>query len=269
MAETSKSNVMLQPPRPGMDTNGSEFYSLVYELWNRSGGYASATTNLNGLKASVPELNTLVGIRTDDSVQEQIDLKSNKADLGTMSTQDADNVSITGGTINSVGISGSVITIAAGATANEIPIGATLHVNTTAVGNSNPLLVTSLLMSHTLNANTLSINNDYLDVLAWGTTATNANNKRFHLRLGTTVLLDSLLTITNNQDWIMNCKIVRTSANTQQSIGDVSWAVNHRRKFVLVAEDLTTDLDIYCTACGVAADDVVQHGFCIKWFRGI
>jgi hypothetical protein len=269
MAETSKSNVILQPPRPGMDMNSSEAFSFLYEIWNRSGGYQSAVTDLKGLKASVAELNTLVGINTDDSVQEQIDLKANKKDLGTMADQDADNVAITGGSIIDAAISNTDITIAAGGTSTQIPIGGTLTVDTTAVGNVGAGEDT--LIAYSLTADTLSVNKDYIDIQAWGITAANANNKRIKLKFGSTTILDTGSVAANNASWLINCKIVRTASNAQQIIASIisdSTLIGDSATFTSGTEDLTTSLNIFCTGEATTDDDIVQEGLSIKWFKG-
>uniref|UniRef100_A0A6M3J257 Uncharacterized protein n=1 Tax=viral metagenome TaxID=1070528 RepID=A0A6M3J257_9ZZZZ len=79
-------------------------FKYNYEIWKRTGGYKSSSSDLSGLTASVNEINMLQGVRTDDLVQEQLDQKANIADLGTMAYQDSDAVAITGGTIDAADI---------------------------------------------------------------------------------------------------------------------------------------------------------------------
>ncbi len=68
----------LQPPSPGMLKDDSALYRFMLEIYNRTGGSASKVTDLTGLKATVQELNTLVGIKTNTSIQEQLDGKQPK-----------------------------------------------------------------------------------------------------------------------------------------------------------------------------------------------
>ena len=119
-----------------------------------------------GLQASVGELNTLVGIRTNEKVQGQIDSKADSADLGTIAQQDANNVSITGGNVSSTNytdgnisnstITNSTVTIPAGATTTTMKVGATLQVNATPVGNvgggEDTLITYPMLASNALKS---------------------------------------------------------------------------------------------------------------------
>lgn len=269
MAEPSKSNIILQPPTPKMDTDSSEFYSLLFELWNRSGGFESAVANLRGLKASVKELNTLVGINTDDSVQEQLDLRANKADLGTIASQDANDVSITGGLLSGVNISDSQISVLAGGSAIEAPVGGTLNMNITPVGNVGA--GEDILITYSLVSNTLNIDKDYLDIQAWGTTAANANNKRIKLKFDSLIVLDTGVVAANNASWLINCKIIRLTANTQQIMASIisdSALIINSATFTNGSQDLATSLNIFCTGEAVNDNDIVQHGLSIKWFKG-
>lgn len=270
MSEQDKSNLILQPPRPGMKTDSPEFYSMIYELWNRSGGYKQATSNLNGLKASVAELNTLVKIRTDDTVQDQLDSKVGSNDVGTMAAQDADSVAITGGSIGGVAISDSNITLPVGDTSEDAAVGGTLNVDTASVGNIG--VGEDALITYTLIANSLNNDFDYLDINAWGITAANANNKTIKLKIGTTTILDTGAVAANGASWWINCRIIRTGAATQQIIASIisdSALIVNSSDYTDGVEDLSGDLDIFCTGDATANDDIVQKGLLIKWFRGV
>jgi len=268
MTSSQISNIVLQPPRPSMDTNSSEFFSLIYELWNRSGGYESSNPDLKGLKASVSELNTLVGVRTDDTVQDQLDTKANQADLGTMADQDADNVAITGGSIEDVTISNSNVTIRAGGSVVDIPLGGTLTVDTTSVGNVGAGEDT--LITYSMAANTLNLDGNFLEIFAWGITAANANNKTIKLKFGTTTLLDTGAVAANNANWSITSKIIRTAAATQQVISSIisdNSLIIDSSTFTASTEDLTTSLSILCTGEATTNDDIIQKGLIVKWFK--
>jgi hypothetical protein len=266
MSAPSKREVILQPPRPGMHQDINEFYKFSYEIWERTGGYTPAVTNLKGLEASVKELNTLVGIRTDDTVQEQLNLKADAANIGTIASQDADNVSITGGIIETTTIKKSNITVQAGDTDNDLDIGGTLHIDTTPVGNIGTGEDT--LITYTMDANTLNVNGNYLEILAWGITAANANNKRIKLKVGSTILLDTGSVAANNASWFLNVRFIRTSGSSEQAIASIlSNAFTNSSTYTDVSEDLTTNLDIFCTGEATTDDDIVQKGLLIKWFK--
>lgn len=266
MSAPKQQQTILQPPHPGMHTDIETAFKFNYELWQRSGGYTPAVTNLKGLQASVDELNTLVGINTEDTVQDQLDQKANTVDLGSMAFQNSTNVSITGGTLQTVTISKSNITVEAGGI--DLPIGATLHTDTTSVGNVGAGEDT--LITYSMNANTLSSNGNYLEILAWGTTAANANNKRIKLKIGTTTLLDTTAVAANNASWFINARLIRTAASAEQSIASIlsdSSLIVDSATYTDVTEDTTTALDIFCTGEATNDNDIVQKGLIIKWYK--
>lgn len=270
MAAPTRHEEIIQPPYPGMHTNASDIYKYNYAMWQRSGGLTSGTPNLQGLKASVSELNTLIGIDTrgSNTVQKQLDLKANTADLGTIASQDADSVAITGGSIQGVTITDSSITIEAGTSLNFINLGGTLESNVTAVGNSAGVETT--LISYTMTANTLAANYSYLEVIAFGDIAANANNKEIKLKIGTTTLLATGSIAANSGSWEITAKIIRENATSEQCIAKIissNTLVLDDATYTNATEDLTTDLDIFCTGNGVAANDIVQRGLIVKWFK--
>lgn len=81
MTAPTTHGVVLNPPHPGIHQDTKETYKYLYELWKRTGGFNSAITDLEGLEASVGELNTLKGVRTNLTVQEQFDQVMQVLDL--------------------------------------------------------------------------------------------------------------------------------------------------------------------------------------------
>jgi hypothetical protein len=75
-APTTSQNI-LQPPRPEWfdGDHSGEMFKFFYEIWIRNGGLTHSNPNLQGLNASVAELNTLAGIDTGSSMQEHLDSK--------------------------------------------------------------------------------------------------------------------------------------------------------------------------------------------------
>lgn len=263
-------NELIQPPYPGMHTDEKDMYKYNYGMWQRSGGFTSATPNLKGLEASVAELNTLVGIntRSDSTVQKQLNQKANIADLGTMSSQDADNVGITGGSIEGVNITDSDITIRAGSTTNFINLGGTLQSDVVAVGNNAGVETT--LISYTVLSNTLSAANMYLEITAFGDIAANANNKEIKLKLGSTTLLATGSIAANSGSWEITARIIRENATSEQCSSKMissNALVIDSATYTNATEDLTTDLAIFCTGNGVGANDIVQRGLIVKWYK--
>jgi len=283
MSTPERHSVVLPPPQPGMHLDTKEIYKHLYEIWKRTGGYESQIPDLKGLKASVNELNSLIGIRTDESVQTQLDLKENKADLGTLAKQDADAVNITGGTINNTQlnydqivqstittstIANSDITINVGDTTNNVKLNGTLNVNTTPAGNVGSG-ETNLIIYQVL-ADSLYNNQEFIEIKAWGTLAANANNKQIKLYFGSDLLLDTGSVAANSGSWSIKSTIIRTSINTQQCISQIisdNALIIDSANYVDGTGNLDTDINIYCTGQGSATDDIVQKGLIVKWFN--
>lgn len=258
--------IILQPPHPNMSKEERDFYDKT--MYDRSGGLESSTPVLKGLVASVPELNTLVGITTTSgsTVQKQLNGKADLSNIGTIASQDADNVAITGGSIIDTVVKGASIQTQAGATSNYLDVGGTLDVNTTTKGNTAG--VETDLITYTILANTLSQNSSYLEVTAFGTIAANANLKEVKLILGSTTLLATGSLATNGSSWQIKAKIIRTGTTTEKCITSMlssSSLIVNEAVYLAAAETLTTDLIIKCTGNGVAGDDVVQEGLTIEW----
>ena len=260
--------IILQPPHPGMAKEDRDFYEKT--MWERSGGFESNTPDLKGLAASVAEINTLVGIDTagGNTVQKQLNEKATKADLGTIASQDADNVTITGGNISDTDIESSTIQIKAGATTAFLNVGGTLQVDTTTVGNTAG--VETDLITYTIAANTLSQTGSYLEITAFGTIAANANLKEVKLILGSTTLLATGSVGANNGSWQIKAKIIRIGAAVEKCICTIvsdNVLVIDEAKYVAAGEDLAASLIIKCTGNGVANNDIVQEGLTVEWHK--
>jgi hypothetical protein len=268
MSAPESHTVILPPPYSGMHENPQDMYKHMYEYWKRTGGYESAISNIKGLKASVKQLNTLIGIRTDETVQQQINLKANKADLGTMASQNANNVNITGGTIDGVNISGSDITIVAGSSTESINVAGTLHTDTTERGNIGG--GEDILITYPMPANVLNTKGQFLEVTAWGIVAANANNKRIKFKIGSTILLDTTAVAANSGSWVIDAKITRSGTNKEDCITKIvssNTLIIDSANYVEAAEDMTSNMNIFCTGEATADDDIVQKGMLVKWFN--
>lgn len=146
-------------------------------------------------------------------------------------------------------------------------LGGRLTTNTTAVGNVGS--GADDLITYTLEKNTLSILGDVLEITAFGTGAANANNKTIKLLLGTTELFSTGAVGSNNKDWEINCKIIRTAAATQECISQFNGdtvLVTQTADYISGTEDFTTDLTIKCTGEATSNDDIIQKGLIVKLF---
>lgn len=267
---------IIDAPDPQKMRNQSWMYKFLHDLWSRTGGQQSSVADLKGLEASVAEINQLVGIYKGDTVQQQLDKKVNKVDLGTMAYQDANNVTIVGGTIQNVGITNSSIsksdiTIQAGGCSTcDIKLNGTLHVDMTPVGNVG--VGEDTLITYAMPADVLNENYQFLEIIAFGTVAANANNKQIKLKLGATEVFASpviLTTLPDGASWELTSRITRIGGSSEKCISKM--LLNTKlceacAQYVAAAENTATALDIFCTGTATADNDIVQEGLIIKWY---
>lgn len=272
MAAPDFKDRVIEPPRPDMDPD--DLYLFIYDLWSRTGGYETYIVNLNGLEASVQELNTLVGIDTNTTVQAQLNLKFNTADAGTMAYQNANNVAITGGALSGVTITNSnvsgVLKVKIGAASTLSTCGVSLFTNAGTAANVDN--TENNLMTYTLAANSLNAAGVYLDIEVWGTYAANANNKRIRLYFGSQVIFDTSVIAANAGNWYIKAKVMAEASADQKSIATIissNTLVTPTAQINNLSQDETTPIVIKTTALAVAANDVIQTGFSIKWFAAV
>jgi hypothetical protein len=145
----------------------------------------------------------------------------------------------------------------------DVYFGGVLENNTTSIGSIG---ASSDLMSYTLSKNSLITTGDYIDINAFGTFASNANNKTISLVFGSTTIYTIGATAINSGSWDLKARIIRTGSATQEIMVDANGtnAVLIKTKYTAGTEDLTTDLTIKVSATGVADNDVVQKNLTIK-----
>lgn len=266
MSAPDTHQVVLQAPR--RDMTQEELYKFLYELWKRTGTYNSNVVDLNGLAVNAVQLNTLVDIRTGDTVQQQIDSKESIAKLRTMAYQDSDDVSITGGKIIQVTIADSAITIPVNTTSLDLKLGGTLFTNSVDVGNDAG--VETDLTCYPMGPNTLATQGQFLEVISWGIFAASGTPKRIRLKLGTTILLDTGSGPTpSNGAWVLKATILVNDATSQKCIANIFSPATSMVEYAISTdstEDLTTPLDVCITGEAGSADDIVQKGLIIEWF---
>lgn len=145
-------------------------------------------------------------------------------------------------------------------------IGGTLSVNTTQVGNVGT--GEDDLMTYSLPANSLATNGESVEIEAFGTFASNVNNKEVKLYFGATVIFATGALAFNGDDWRINASVIRTGATAQ--ITTALFASNGALLAVSTisatpAETLSGAVTIKCTGEGTANDDIAQFGMIIKW----
>jgi hypothetical protein len=154
-----------------------------------------------------------------------------------------------------------------GSAVSPVQAGGSLEVNTTAVGNVGA--GEDDLMSFSVPANTLGTNGDYLELVAWGSFAANANNKRVRVKFGATTILDTGAVAANSGTWRVQATIIRTGAATQianaslvtdnTTLGDVSGNASP-------AETLSGAVAVKLTGEATSDDDVRQLGLTVRWY---
>lgn len=273
---------ILQPPTPDMLDDKTSLYRFLVDIYNRTGGFESSSTDLKGLTASVSELNMLEGIRLDEEVQAQLNGKLAIGSTGTMAQQNANNVSIYGGSLTGVGlnvvsitgsqisscsINSSTVNIPTGSTAVAIP-GGVLNVDFGQHFNTGS--AETILTSYNLLANTLA-GNSYIEIIGAGSFAATATNKRLRLKIGATTIFDSTAVILNTGVWMVNCIVGVVSSAAQKCIivatsSNPAFLAN--TYYVATAVNLATDLMIEFTGEATNTGDVQQDGLIIKYYKG-
>ena len=127
------------------------------------------------------------------------------------------------------------------------------------------------LKTYSLPANTLSSNDMYVDIEAWGSTASNANTKTIRLYFGGTTLgANNITTAPNGLGWMYRARVYRTGAATQIAVGN--YHVGPNNNDVITAsptETLSGAVVIKCTGTNgtASANDIVCHGMRVTWGR--
>lgn len=149
--------------------------------------------------------------------------------------------------------------------ANNNPINTTLLIMASAVGN-----VTTgedSLLSYTLPANTLGKENDTLEIIGFGTNATNSNNKTLKLYFQDELIFTTGVTTINGLSWKVTALITRIDATNQMQCtvynGDTA-SVSNPVSVGFPIQNLATDLLIRFTGEAVATNDILQRGLIIN-----
>ena len=156
--------------------------------------------------------------------------------------------------------------ILAGTGAATCKPGGMLAASSTAVGN----ITTGEddLISSTIPAAVLGTNLDSLEIIAWGTFAATANNKRVKLKYGATTLFDTGVLAINGDSWFLRAFVVRTGAATQIAIacittGDALMLAS--ASYTTPTETLSGTVIVKCTGEAVDTDDIIQKGLLVRW----
>lgn len=138
--------------------------------------------------------------------------------------------------------------------------------NTTSTGNIDA--TSTQLISVILGADTFHNNGDSIDILAWGTFASNTNSKQVTLQFGTTTLLDSGVVTINGGSWFIKATLTQTSLTTEQSIATMT-ATNGTvptTVYIAVTQALNVQLSIACVGQAIATNDIIQEGLIVRHY---
>lgn len=137
---------------------------------------------------------------------------------------------------------------------------AVLDVNVTEVGNVGS--GEDNLITYSVVANTLGVNEEYLHFVASGIFAANGNNKTVKVYLGSTLLFSTGAVAFNGADWTIEGWIVREGASVQKCItkfNSSSTLLPASSDYVGATEDLTTTLTFKLTGEATSNNDIVQE----------
>lgn len=156
------------------------------------------------------------------------------------------------------------IALQPGAASDTAKVGGVLYVDSTQ--RANGTTVETDLSSYTVPADTLAVNNQYLELHAWGTFVNNANTKTLRLYFGadTWTLLS---TGGAGAIWSVKVKIVRTGATTQKVVIEVLNNIGNVGVQVSTAGRTLSSSNILKLTgqSNVASNDVLQQGMVVNW----
>lgn len=124
------------------------------------------------------------------------------------------------------------------------------------------------LITYTMPVYTLNMDDMAIHVVAWGTTAANANNKKVKLFLAGGLVLDTGAIAANNKDWRVEAYIYR---NTSTTLRTTAWGefngviIPVQNTNVIGGADFTVTNVVKCTGEATANNDIVQDGLLIKF----
>lgn len=126
------------------------------------------------------------------------------------------------------------------------------------------------LLQYSLDSNSLSSNDDFAEVDAYGTFAANGNTKQINLYFGSTLVFSSNAVAINSGGWKCQVKIVRVSSNSQKIISCISsdnGTTFNKISFNSASNDLTVGNLIKFTGIATSSGDITQEGMYVKIFH--
>jgi len=142
-------------------------------------------------------------------------------------------------------------------------VGGVLDVNTTNVGNVGT--GEDDLMTHTIPANTLAVDGDFVEFEAGGTTSSTETVKVY---FGSTAILTHTFSGGSPKDFSVRGRVIRTGATTQKATVQLvdGGGSNIDTEVTLPTETLSGSVVLKLTGQGTNDDDIIQKDFIIKWY---
>ncbi len=129
------------------------------------------------------------------------------------------------------------------------------------------------LITYTLVANSLNTTGDYIEIIVFGTLASNSNSKTIALKFGGQTIYTTEANTANGGTWYLRALIFRNGSSAQKIIvtvdsdnttlqNDSQYSANYTSG----TQDLTSDQIIKCTGEGVADNDIIQQAMIIIYY---
>lgn len=153
----------------------------------------------------------------------------------------------------------------------ELPAWIYSNANVTAVGNVGS--GTDNLITYSMPASSLIRAKQGVRIIAWGTSANNANAKTLTLNFGSATILTHSLTASIAGVWRIVAEVFSTGTDAQTYIsqlvttGTAGAAVNDVEQGTCTEDDGAT-ITIKCTGAATDNDDIIQKGFFIEYLNG-
>ena len=142
------------------------------------------------------------------------------------------------------------------------------NINTTAVGNVG--VGEDDLMTYAMPASALSAAGKGVQIVAWGTTANNANAKTVKLYFGTVAILTTVLTVSQVGVWRISAEVFSTGTDAQDYIAQLvqggATTLMDVENGSLTQDDGAT-ITIKCTGEATTTDDIKQEGLLVSFYN--
>lgn len=246
------------------DTEKAQFF-----LSQRAGGYQVSSGNkinvfgLGGAGSTTPTMESKYGVYFDFGKNNEVNgsLGGHLNSDVYLSSNSSDNVI---GTVEYLtGLTSDTPTWVTNNGVNRVPV--KLYYSVADAGTGNVGVGEDNLKTYALPANTLFMNQQAIEIIAWGTTAANGNNKTLKLYFGSTQLVTTGAVAANSKDWELRAVVVRLSNTSQQSIARGNFnGVSLASDLTVPGETLSGAVTIKCTGEATSNDDIVQRGLIVN-----